>query len=377
MAGTLAAGVLVAMSVMALRNSDKRPIVQPEQRPSTFATVAQTIDVAWGTGSFHKSDRVGGGDTLELQQGIVRLEFDSGVRVTLQGPATFELVTLEHTILTSGLLTASVPPRAEGFRVDTPHVEVTDLGTAFGIRIDDGTSKVSVFDGEVDVALPDSAEKRLLQEGEAASIGIGNEIETTDFDGAPFERLWPVSSGIEASTGAFRFTPPWPRRIRFVRSDNDIFVAPEGYVTTLTEPLKVNISEPGKYAREESLSPSDVSSGRMVRSFILHFHPEHDGRRRRFARTTGSIRFDRPVLGLIVLHRELAASADRFPGRRAGEALQHRQLELTGNRAGDVVALSEDRRTISLDLGAPTRFSDLVRVIVDATGDQQTESTGP
>lgn len=375
LAGSLAASLLFILAMILPLGQSEKPIADQPSRQEPFATIAQTVDVVWGQRTFFNNDRIAA-DTLELSQGIVRLELDSGVRVTLQGPAQFELITLDHTKLASGVLTATVPPGSEGFRVDTPHVEVTDLGTAFGIHIADGISNVSVFDGEVDVALPASTERRLLKEGETATIGTADVIETNDFDGAPYERLWPVSSGIESSTGAFRLTPPWPRRIRFVRSDNEIFVAPEGYTTTLTGPLKVNISEPGEYVLEAELSPSDILAGRMVRSFILHFHPEHGGKKRKFARTTGSIKFDRPVLGLMVLHEELAASADRFPGRRAGELLEHRQLELTGNRTGDVIALSEDRRTVSLDLGAPTRFSDLVRVIVDAASDQQTESTG-
>jgi hypothetical protein len=367
LASALAASLLMVLMMVVFRKTDESiALLPPTQQP--FATIAQTVDVAWGgERSFGKGDRTAA-NTLELREGFVRLELDSGVRVTLQGPARFELITPERAKLTSGLLTATVPLGAEGFRVDTPNAEVTDLGTAFGIHLDDnGISNVSVFDGEVDVALPDSTEKRLLKEGESARIGNGKVIESVDFDGTVFEKLWPVSSGIESSSGAFRFTPPWPRRIRFVRSDDDIFVVPEGYITRLTEPLTVNITTPGEYVHEKSLTPLELSSGQTVRSFLLHFHPEHDGDRRRFARTAGSIRFERPVLGLIVLHEELAASADVFPGRRAGESLEHRQLELTGNRIGDVIALSDDRQTVSLDLAAPTRFSDLVRVIVDAS----------
>ena len=160
-----------------------------------------------------------------------------------------------------------------------------------------------VFDGEVDVALPNSGEQRLLQEGEAVKIGSGRAIDSVNFDSAPFEKLWPISSGIESSTGAFRFTPPWPRRIRSVRSDDDIFVVPEGYATRLDAPLNVNITVPGEYVRAEDLTPLNVPAGNTVRSFILHFHPEHGGDRRRFERTAGSITFDRPVIGLIVLHK--------------------------------------------------------------------------
>ncbi len=367
LAGSVAASILVALVLILSRHHEDEPVAQRPETQDPFATIAQTVDATWGgRRDFRKGDRAAA-ETLDLREGVVRLELDSGVQVTLQGPARLELKTPDWAELTSGLLTATVPPGAEGFRVDTPNAEVIDLGTAFGIHLDDdGVSSVSVFDGEVSVGLRDSGEHLLLKEGEAARVSSGQAIEPMDFDTAPFERLWPISSGIKGSTGAFRFAPPWPRRLRFVQSDDEIFVVPQGYVTTLAEPLKVNISSPGEYARAETLTASELSAGLVVRSYMLHFDPEHHGERQHYERTTGSITFDRPVLGLVVLHEELAACASRFPGRKAGEFLEHRQLELTGTRVGDVITLSDDRRTVSLDLAAPGQFSDLVRVIVDA-----------
>ncbi|MDP7274531.1 MAG: FecR domain-containing protein [Planctomycetaceae bacterium] len=370
LAGSIAASVVFALGLFLSRPQEGEPVALQPKIQVPFVTISQTVDVEWdGERDLNKGDRIAAA-TLDLRDGFVRLGFDSGVEVTLQGPAKLELMSPEHAKLTSGLLTATVPPGAEGFRVDTPNAQVVDLGTAFGIHLDNnGVSRVSVFDGEVDVALPGSGEKLLLKEGESVRVEDGEDIETADFDTAPYAKIWPISSGIERSTGAFRFTPAWPRRLRFVRSDDEIFVAPEGYVTTLDRPLKVNVSAPGEYFRAEEVSVLELPAGRAVRSFILHFHPRHDGRRRRFKRTTGSITFDRPVLGLIVLHEELAASATRFPGRRAGETLRHRQLELTGHPVGDLITLSDDRRTVGLDLAAPRRFSDLVRVIVDASNE--------
>ncbi len=371
LAGSVAASLLVTSVFILSEHHENGPVAERPKPQAPFATIAQTVAAVWGgKRGFSVGDRAAT-TTLDLREGFVRLELDSGVQVTLQGPALLELVTPGRAELTAGLLTATVPPGAEGFRVDTPNAAVVDLGTAFGIHLDDnGVSNVTVFDGEVEVTSRDSSTKRLLQEGEAAKVGIGQTIETIDFDAAPFERLWPVSSGIKGSTGAFRFAPPWPRRLRFVQGDDEIFVVPQGYVTTLAEPLKVNIADPGEYVRAETLVSSELPAGLAVRSFVLHFDPEHDGEHRRFERTTGSITFDRPVLGLIVLHEELAASASLFPGRRAGEFLEHRQLELTGTHVGDVVTLSDDRRTVSLDLAAPGQFSDLVRVIVDAAKEE-------
>jgi len=351
------------------------PLVEQPIGDAPFAAIEQTVDAEWsGDAKLAKGDRLAA-QTLRLRRGIVRLLFDDGAEVTLRGPAQYELVALGDTKLTSGLLAATVPPGAEGFRVETPTAEVVDLGTAFGIELDDhGVANVLVFDGEVEVSPAGDGSKKRLREGEAVRVMNNNAVEPAQFDTTAYEELWPISSGIERSTGAFRFSPPWPRRLRFVRSDDDIFVVPEGHATTLAEPLRVNITKPGRYVRAENLTPSVISAGRAVRSFILHFHPNHGGDRRRFERTTGSITFDRPVLGLIALHEELAASAQRFPGRKAGELLEHRQLELTGNRVGDVITLRDNRRTVSLDVAAPGRFSDLVRVIVDASVEKNADS---
>jgi ferric-dicitrate binding protein FerR (iron transport regulator) len=364
----LAACALFVVGLSLWLHDGDEPITQQLIGGKSFVTIEQMVDAEWGSNAnLNKGDRLAA-QTLRLRRGILRLLFDDGVEVTLQGPAHYELVAPGDTKLMSGLLAATVPPGAKGFRVETPTAEVVVLGTAFGIALDDqGVANVSVFDGEVEVSSMGNGITKLLKEGEAVRVTNNKEIEPARFDTSAYEKLWPISSGIERSTGAFRFSPPWPRRLRFVRSDDDIFVVPEGYVTTLVEPLRVNITSPGKYVRAENLTPSEIPAGRPVRSFILHFHPNHDGDRQRFERTTGSITFDRPVLGLIVLHKELAASAERFPGRKAGEFLEHRQLELTGNRVGDVITLSDNRRTVSLDVAAPGRFSDLVRVIVNAS----------
>jgi ferric-dicitrate binding protein FerR (iron transport regulator) len=331
-----------------------------------FASVAKVVDAEWELRDFQTGDRTSA-QSFDLKAGFVRLQLDNGVNVTLQGPAKFELVSLSMAKLTSGLLTVTVPPGSEGFQVDTPLVEVVDLGTAFGIQLDpDGASMVTVFDGEVDVSNRESDESLRLKEGETVHVKSGIDIEKIEFDAKRYDQVWPVSSGVAGSTGAFRFVPPWPRRLRFVRSNDEVFIVPEGFATTLAQSLKVNTSQPGEYRRTENLVVSEIPAGQRVRSFILHFHPQDDNDRPRFKRTIGSITFDRPVLGLIVLHEELAASATRFSGRKAGEFLEHRQLELTGTSVGDVITLSEDRHTVSIGLVAPGRFSDVVRVIVDA-----------
>ncbi|MEM7561390.1 MAG: iron dicitrate transport regulator FecR, partial [Planctomycetota bacterium] len=232
---------------------------------------------------------------------------------------------------------------------------------------EDGFSNVSVFDGEVEVLPLDSEEKRLLSEGEAVRVGRDAIIEDVGFDLKRFEKLWPIESGIAGSSETIRFIPPWPRRIRFVQSDETIFVATEGRRTSLQNALRLNISKPGEYLQANQLTPDEVAAGRRVRSFILHYSPTEQVGFRRAARLEGSVTFDRPVLGLIVQQEELLASSRLFTNRSAGEGQRRRELQLTGGADGDRISLSEDRRTLSLDLISPGRSSDLVRVIVDAS----------
>ena len=106
---------------------------------------------------------------VHLETGLARLDFCNGATITLQGPAEFEIVSSDRTVLTSGILTASVPDSAVGFQVLTPAMDVVDLGTAFGVSVGgDGETDVCVFEGEVEVSRTDSKNRpRLVREGSA------------------------------------------------------------------------------------------------------------------------------------------------------------------------------------------------------------------
>lgn len=364
-AAALAACLLIAFTWFDVDDSDAGP--------NSFATVAQAAEAVWESGRIASGSRIGP-ETMRLKSGLVRIEFDSGVEVTLEGPAVFKLVDVANTELISGLLTATVPPGAEGFTVDTPSAQVIDLGTSFGIDLrSDGFSNVSVFDGKVEVApldptARDTTDRLLLSEGESVRIGTGYEIEDVDFDPKPFGKIWPFASGIVGSTDTISFVPPWPRKIRLVKSDEQIFIRPEGHAVQLETELKVNISEPGDCTEIANLSPKTLPAKETIRSYVLHFSPESQRVERRAKRVTGSITFDRPVLGMIVSHDELLTSSRRFGRRGDGGANHRRELNFTGDAAGDRITLSEDRKTVTLDLISPRRSSDLVRVIVESRG---------
>ena len=330
-----------------------------------LATVAQTADVTWGTDTaFEVGDRLVAG-RVSIAAGIVRLQFDDGVNVTLQGPAELDLVSSGHTTLHKGLLTAAVPAGAEGFRVDTPMAEVVDLGTAFGVQLDEhGQANVAVFDGEVEVSPRGSRSKRLLREGESLLVSAQEHMATIDFDVSPYEKVWPVSSGIVSSTGAFEFAPPWPRPLKRIESDSHIFVVPEGYSQQLVDPVAVDIVQPGTYSTVDQLVDEQLSPGTVIKSYLLQFNPVNAEKRRMFDRLEGTITFDQPILGLIVRREALRATDNVFANQRWPGPQPFRELELNGLPIGDHITLSDDGRTVTLNLVARGRLSDHVRVIV-------------
>lgn len=331
----------------------------------SFVSVVQENNVVWATDSAPFGDRIGK-QRLHFMEGFLRLQFDSGVEVTLQGPADFEVVSPEKVSLLAGVFTADVPPGAEGFTLKTPNAEVVDLGTSFGVELtESGDACVSVFEGEVTVAPRESSETRHLKEGEAVRVGVDQRMESVEFDVSSYEKLWPIASGIVSSTDVFQFVPPWPARIRFVASDDDVFVAAEGRSHALTDELQVNISTAGDYVKADELTPATIQPGRRIRSYVLHYRPVTQRRPRQARRVKGALTFDRPVIGLIVQQQELMASGRRFRRRGVGGGNQRRQLDLTGESTGDRISLSKDRRTVSVDLISQGRTSDLIRVIVD------------
>jgi hypothetical protein len=107
-----------------------------------------------------------------LAEGIARLTFDGGAEVTLEAPAELELVSADKCVLHAGRLVAKVPTRAIGFIVETPTTVMKDLGTEFGVNVQDSqTTDVQVFDGQVDVTHRGSGQLEQMRTGKTLRFG--------------------------------------------------------------------------------------------------------------------------------------------------------------------------------------------------------------
>ncbi|MEM1294396.1 MAG: LamG-like jellyroll fold domain-containing protein, partial [Verrucomicrobiota bacterium] len=163
------------------------------------------------------------GDSLapghwQLAKGTAELEFYSGASVILEAPAELEILSEEKGRLHAGKLRAEVPRHAQGFTIATPEIELVDLGTSFGIEVQDGEgTSVHVFDGEVELYEPQGAsgsrsgqslfagEGRMIESGGGASDIAADEgrfLSPTEFDRVADVRLkqgiqrWWDSAGV-------------------------------------------------------------------------------------------------------------------------------------------------------------------------------------
>ena len=144
------------------------------------ARLTGSKDSTWRSAALAPGARIGKNQRLELAAGFAEITFDSGARVTLEGPALLEITSAWDGTLHRGTLKASVPREAIGFRISNPAVEVVDLGTEFTMIADGkGAAEVLVLKGEVEAAPRASADQEtiLLREKESrrfASSGVSD-----------------------------------------------------------------------------------------------------------------------------------------------------------------------------------------------------------
>jgi ferric-dicitrate binding protein FerR (iron transport regulator) len=370
----LLAGVLATAAVLMIAFLRPDEVTLPDPSEAVIATLAYESHALWSDRERSAGDAIAPG-VLQLEVGIVRLDFSNGATVTLQGPSEFEVMSAVHTRLHSGILTASIPESAIGFEVETPAVDVVDLGTAFGVSVgSDGETDVCVFEGEVQVrSAGNDGGVQLLSEGNAVrSTPQSSAIESVAYETNRFEDAWPVNSGVLQATGLMKFVAPGPEFVPGRFEDNDrilVFLERSGVVPTAD--FAVDLVDPGQYQRIHRSEQHPVRAGGRIRSYLLQLDPV--GRLERGApdkpRVIGQVTFDRTIIGLIASSKNLDAT-DELLGHPRGDYVKARRgIEPPRSTdppdsGRDVVVLSTDRRTLSLDLSAGTAV-DQIRVVVD------------
>jgi hypothetical protein len=138
----------------------------------SYAKITATSLAQWGQCSLPtRIDSHLGNGNLELLHGTATLSFHSGAMITLEAPAEIEIISEMKAIVRHGRVVAEVPESAMGFRLDSPYMEIKDLGTVFTVSVDQekGLSQVDVIDGEVEIYHQASQDRTLLTEKKRAT----------------------------------------------------------------------------------------------------------------------------------------------------------------------------------------------------------------
>jgi len=133
----------------------------------SVATLIEAKDCRWAGSDLPTVEGAGlGTGTLALMEGMATIQFKSGATVTLEAPSVLVVESAMKCRLVEGSVVADVPESAHGFTIDTPKMEVIDLGTRFGVTTTPlGNSNVFVFEGEVKVRQGESPEAKHLFAG--------------------------------------------------------------------------------------------------------------------------------------------------------------------------------------------------------------------
>jgi len=175
-APAMAACLLLAVAGMLWWSAAGRNVADASQPTSGHAArVVNVSNVEWSVGAkqYDEWSFVEPGDSLRIERGLVNLFVDNGAELLIEGPADVDFVSLGKVFARKGKLAARVSPSAIGFSIETPHANVIDRGTSFGMSVDENSrTDVVVYEGMVDLDVlgENAPARRRLERGEALSV---------------------------------------------------------------------------------------------------------------------------------------------------------------------------------------------------------------
>jgi hypothetical protein len=106
-----------------------------------------------------ENEQLQAGRKLGLEKGILEITYSNGAVVLLEGPVRYIVASSNSGFLSQGKLTARADSaKSQRFTIVTPDVQFVDLGTEFGVMIDErGHAAAAVFSGKIkaEAKLPD------------------------------------------------------------------------------------------------------------------------------------------------------------------------------------------------------------------------------
>ncbi|MBI1371650.1 MAG: hypothetical protein GC159_02650 [Phycisphaera sp.] len=224
LAAALPLAVMITMSVMrAPAQVDQRPTLTDE---AGLAVITRTVDTQWaeGTPAYEPGSTVAAGE-LNLDSGVVQIEFYSGATVVVEGPAEMNVISAERAVVKRGKVHATVPPQAHGFTLNAADVDVVDLGTEFALNVGDaGVTEVHVFDGEVELHDPSHADAKTRSLKMGDGVRIEKSGASTDIKPNSGEFVTPATLAGLADADGVRRRREWTRYTDHLRADPSVLL---------------------------------------------------------------------------------------------------------------------------------------------------------
>jgi len=217
----LAAGVVVLLGAAWWGLSGGKP--RPSETTRAIAMLNRAVNARWN--SPEHIPKLGAplepGD-FRLDSGLAQIVFYNGARVVIEGPAELRLVSSAEAVCLRGTLTAEVPPQARGFRILAPRLDVTDRGTAFGLKVNSDRSELHVFEGRVEFRTENGGQAQDLLEGSGAVVDRSGKPKLIQANTAAFAGLFDLQSKSVAADA--RFYDRWRESVRRLQRDPSLWV---------------------------------------------------------------------------------------------------------------------------------------------------------
>ncbi|MEM9347237.1 MAG: FecR domain-containing protein [Planctomycetota bacterium] len=371
---------------------------EPEANPaitpaitSGVATLTAERGAVWDR---RPGDKLVAGDRLNLTQGTAEITTARGAIAILQAPATIEMIDNPNAmrLIRGSIAGICETPTSKGFFVRTPHLDVTDIGTRFGIIVDaDGASTVQVFKGSVMVepsnqSAPGAIKQRVLKAGDATKVDRFG-LETNE-PGLPQAHL----AGLDQLTQLAKYDADK----QIARISGDVELARRENISILreldatsqaaylfeearlvaAEDLVLTASRVGdmlvKPGNTDTPQASTVPAGTAIRSYILI---ANRSTKTGLTQHVGAVTFENEVLGVIVDGEHWVSFVETTEANHdvvkvAADSGNLLELPGTPNAGGtDKVRLSNNRRTLNFEFNRAGN-PDMIRIVVRANPEQ-------
>ncbi|WP_417732676.1 LamG-like jellyroll fold domain-containing protein [Rosistilla oblonga] len=187
-----------------------------EPTAAGFAILHGQSDAVWEGDPLATGSLVPSGP-LRLLSGVAQIELFSGVRMVIEGDAQFVVQSAMLVQLDRGRARAQVPEAARGFRVQTRHGDLIDLGTEFAIDAGDEAARVEVLTGEVELHGQGAARQRVL-EGDAWQLSDAGVSERSDSES--LQVIGPDAFERQLSSQQVDQRRRWQQRVASMREDD-------------------------------------------------------------------------------------------------------------------------------------------------------------